>query len=158
MKLTVVAVGRMKGAERELCDRYGKRLVASARQVGLDWRGIAEIGEARAPTAQARMLLEGGSILARADGGGLIALDERGEAVTSEAFARMIGRDRDEGRAGLLFAMGGPDGHADAVRSAAQRVISFGKLTWPHQLARVMLVEQLYRATTILAGHPYHRS
>ena len=148
----------MKGAERELCERYGGRLARSARPLGLDWRGIVEIAEARAATPAARMGAEADALLARAGDAAIVALDERGEALTSEAFAAMIGDLRDAGTPALAFAMGGPDGHGDSLRAGARRTVSFGRLTWPHQLARVMLVEQIYRATTILAGHPYHRS
>lgn len=157
MRLSVIAVGRMKGAECELCERYDKRLPRVARPLGLDWRGVAEIGESRADTPAARMEAEAATLLDRA-AGPVVALDERGAALSSEAFAAMIGELRDEGTASLAFALGGPDGHGEALRAAAIRTVSFGAMTWPHQLARAMLIEQIYRAATILAGHPYHRS
>ena len=87
----------------------------------------------------------------------VVALDERGEAVDSAGFADRLGRWRDGGLADLAFLIGGADGLSDAVRARADWVIAFGRMTWPHMLARVMLAEQLYRARTILEGHPYHR-
>ena len=88
----------------------------------------------------------------------LVILDERGRNLSSEALASWIGERRDQGQREMLFAIGGPDGHAEDAARKAALVLSFGSLTWPHQLARVMLAEQLYRAVTILSGHPYHRA
>ncbi len=88
----------------------------------------------------------------------LIALDERGASLSSPAFAGRIGRIIDGGAPALAFAVGGPDGFDAAFRSAAREVVSFGAATMPHQLARIVLAEQVYRAVTILTGHPYHRT
>ena len=87
-----------------------------------------------------------------------VLLDERGKAMTSEDFAHLLGRWRDEGVRETRFMLGAADGHSDAERAAADVLLAFGPATWPHMLARAMLIEQLYRATTILAGHPYHRA
>ena len=87
----------------------------------------------------------------------LIALDERGKSLPSADLAALLAKERDGGRGSLAFILGGPDGLAEAVRKRAGRLLAFGAATWPHQLVRLMLAEQLYRATTILAGHPYHR-
>jgi 23S rRNA (pseudouridine1915-N3)-methyltransferase len=87
-----------------------------------------------------------------------VLLDERGKAMTSEAFATLLGRWRDEGVRETRFMLGAADGHSDAARASADLLLAFGPATWPHMLARAMLMEQLYRATTILAGHPYHRA
>lgn len=87
-----------------------------------------------------------------------VLLDERGKSMDSEQFAEVIGRWRDDGVREVRFVLGAADGHSDAERDAADMLLCFGKMTWPHLLARAMLMEQLYRATTILAGHPYHRS
>ena len=87
----------------------------------------------------------------------VVALDERGKSLSSRALAARIGRWRDDGRGCVAFLIGGADGLDDAVRARADLVLSFGKLTWPHMLARGMLVEQIYRSQQILAGHPYHR-
>ena len=85
-------------------------------------------------------------------------LDERGKALTSPAFAQLLGKIRDDGAGTLAILIGGPDGLAPAVREAAHIKLSFGAMTLPHGLARIVLAEQLYRAATILAGHPYHRA
>lgn len=87
-----------------------------------------------------------------------VLLDERGIAMTSEDFAALLGRWRDEGVRETRFMLGAADGHSDADRGAADLLLAFGPATWPHMLARAMLMEQLYRAATILAGHPYHRA
>ena len=87
-----------------------------------------------------------------------INLDERGKSLSSEDFANRIAALRDGGRRSAVIAIGGPDGHDAGLRVAAELVLSFGAQTWPHQMVRIMLAEQLYRATTILAGHPYHRA
>ena len=108
--------------------------------------------------ATTRRAEEGKALLAAAPKGAVIlALDERGKSPSSEAFAAEIGKFRDGGAAGLTFVIGGPDGLHEAVRAAARSLIGFGAMTWPHQLIRVMLAEQIYRAFSILAGHPYHR-
>ena len=88
----------------------------------------------------------------------LVLLDERGKSLPSETFASRIAGFRDGGRRTLRFAIGGPDGHDPALHASADLLLSFGAATWPHQMARIMLAEQLYRAATILSGHPYHRA
>jgi 23S rRNA (pseudouridine1915-N3)-methyltransferase len=87
-----------------------------------------------------------------------IALDETGTSLGSEEFARLLGRWKDGGRPATVFAIGGPDGLSREFRLKAELTWSFGAATWPHQLVRIMLLEQLYRAITILSGHPYHRA
>ena len=158
MKLSVLAIGRLKGAERELCDRYGARLAKSGRPLGLDWRGVTEAAESRVATATERMNAEADTLLSCAGTGAIIALDERGDTLASEAFAGLIAKQRDCGVSNLAFAIGGPDGHGEALLERATARIALGRMTWPHGLARAMLLEQLYRATTILSGHPYHRA
>jgi 23S rRNA (pseudouridine1915-N3)-methyltransferase len=159
MRIAVHAVGRMKaGPEAELAGRYFDRLAKIGPSVGLEWAGLSETVESRAPgpgerkreeAARLTSVLEPGSVL--------LLLDERGKAQGSEDLARWIAKTRDEGCRRLVTALGGPDGHDAALRDGAGLVLSMGKLTWPHQLARVMIAEQLYRCATILAGHPYHR-
>jgi 23S rRNA (pseudouridine1915-N3)-methyltransferase len=147
-----------QGPERELLLRYVERATTSGRALGLSGFEINELAESRAPTPQKRKSDEAAAItqaLGTADL--VVALDERGKTMGSEDFAKRIGRWRDDGKSGLAFVIGGPDGlDPDLVKRAALS-LSFSPLTWPHQLVRVMLAEQLYRATTILAGHPYHR-
>lgn len=157
MKVSIHAVGRMKaGPDRELADRYIERFAKSAPGLGLDFSGVTEIAESRLPQASDRQREEATPLLSGS--GALILLDERGLNLTSPEFAGRLGRMRDDGVKLATFAVGGPDGHAAALREKAALVWSFGSLTWPHQIARIMLAEQLYRATTILSGHPYHRA
>lgn len=159
MRLSVHAVGRMKaGPERELADRYFGRLAKAGPAVGLDFAGVAEIAESRARDTDERRREEALSLAGHRADAALFLLDERGTNPASEDLAARIARLRDGGRKHLVFAIGGPDGHDASSRAAADLVVSFGAQTWPHQLVRVMLAEQLYRAATILAGHPYHRS
>jgi 23S rRNA (pseudouridine1915-N3)-methyltransferase len=158
--LIVHAVGRLKaGPERELADRYFDRLAKSGPAVGVEFSGITEIVESRAQTATERRREEGQRLQTHIQPGtALVLLDERGKNLPSEELAGRIGLLRDSGRKAMLVAIGGADGHDPSLRDQAELVLSFGALTWPHQLVRVMLAEQLYRVTTILAGHPYHRS
>jgi 23S rRNA (pseudouridine1915-N3)-methyltransferase len=158
MLITIAAVGKMKaGPERELCDRYIKRAGAAGRGLGLSF-AIREFPESRAGSAAARKEQEAGTVLAAVPPAtALVALDEGGKALDSRNFADRIARWRDDGASALAFALGGPDGHGDALLAKASLRLAFGPMTWPHQLARLMLAEQLYRAVTILSGHPYHR-
>jgi 23S rRNA (pseudouridine1915-N3)-methyltransferase len=160
MKLIVHAVGRLKaGPERELAERYFDRLAKSGPAVGLEFSGVTEIAESRAQTATERRREEGQRLQTQLQPGtALVLLDERGKNLPSEELAGRVGLLRDGGRKAMLEAIGGADGHDASLRDQAELVVSFGALTWPHQLVRVMLAEQLYRVTTILAGHPYHRS
>ena len=159
MKLAVVAVGRLKdGPERELVERYGERTAGLGRSLGFAPVQFLEIPESRARRDADRRAEEGTAILDKAAGAVLVAFDERGRSLASDAFAERIAGWRDQGRSGLSFVIGGPDGLDGRVRAAADLVLSFGALTLPHQLVRVLVVEQLYRALTILAGHPYHRA
>jgi len=160
MHVSVYAVGRMKaGHERELAGRFLDRFAKAGPAVGLDFTGVTEIPESRAASVDERRREEGQRLIARKDGAtAFILLDERGKDISSEELARSISRFGESGRKNLVFAIGGPDGHDPALRDGADLVLSFGKLTWPHQLVRVMLAEQLYRSATILSGHPYHRA
>ena len=92
------------------------------------------------------------------EGSVLILLDERGKALDSEAFANLLGGYRDQGKRDLMIAIGGADGLDPALHDRADAVLCLGRMTWPHQLVRVLIAEQLYRAVTILSGHPYHRA
>ena len=161
MQLIVFAVGRMKkGPERELTGRYVDRLEKVGPTVGLSWGGVTEIAESRATTARQRKSEEAGPGLALAEerGTALIALDETGKSLTSTDFATRLSDMRDQGARRLVLAIGGPDGHAPELLARADLSVSLGRMTWPHQIVRILLAEQLYRAVTILAGHPYHRN
>lgn len=160
MRVNVHAVGRLKaGPERELASRYFDRFAKFGSGQGLDFGRITEIAESRAGNAETRMREEAGALEKNVNADAvLLVLDERGRNMDSQAFADMLGQWRDAGRRELAIVIGGADGLHDTIRDRAQAVVSLGKLTWPHQLVRILLAEQLYRAATILGGHPYHRS
>lgn len=159
MRLEIHAVGRLKaGPERELAERYLDRLARAGPQVGLEFCGVTEHAESRAKEPAQRRREESDRLLGRlAAGMALVVLDETGSNVGSEAFAERLGRARDDGRSATAFIIGGPDGIDGALRNRADSILSLGAMTWPHQIVRVLLAEQLYRAVTILSGHPYHR-
>jgi 23S rRNA (pseudouridine1915-N3)-methyltransferase len=159
MLITVAAIGKLKaGPERELFDRFVARASGPGKRVGLTF-AERELAESRAEIASARKNQEADAILSAVPQGAmLVALDEAGAAVTSHAFAATLAKWRDGGAAGVVFAIGGADGHGAAVLDRAGLRLAFGTMTWPHRLVRVMLAEQLYRAVTILSGHPYHRA
>jgi 23S rRNA (pseudouridine1915-N3)-methyltransferase len=160
MRVVVVSVGRLKqGPERELAERYRERFDDIGRKLGFRGLDIHEIPESRARDAATRISEEAAAISAAIPAKSvLVALDERGENVDSAAFARHLGRWRDEATANTIFMIGGADGLLPDLRSKAKLRMAFGSATWPHQMVRVMLLEQIYRAATILAGHPYHRA
>jgi 23S rRNA (pseudouridine1915-N3)-methyltransferase len=159
MRVTVAAVGRLKaGAERELFERYRDRFGPTGRQSGFGPLKEIEIQESSRGSARERREEEASVLLGRIGGEALlIALDETGKAVTSAEFAQRLASYRDNGTREIAFAIGGADGHGSAVSEQAAQTLSLGAMTLPHALARVVLAEQLYRAATILAGHPYHR-
>ncbi len=158
MRLAIIAVGRLKdGPERELCERYRERSGGLGRGLGLSGPDIIEIAEGRGRRAEERKRDEAAAILAKLGPGLLIALDERGRSLGSEAFAARLASARDGGAAGATLVIGGADGLDEEIRSRADLTLAFGALTIPHQLVRVLALEQLYRALTIIAGHPYHR-
>lgn len=159
MRIGIAAIGRMKsGPEAEMAARYLDRLAKSGSGLGLDYAGLVELPESRRPSADERKADEAERLIAAIpDGAALVALDENGRDLGSRDFADRIARERDDGAKALWFVIGGPDGHGPALVSRATLTIRFGKLTWPHQIVRILLSEQLYRATTILSGHPYHR-
>lgn len=159
MRVLLAAVGRLKEPEeREIVARYAKRFDQTGRALGLGPLVFVELPESRAVTAAERKNDEAQRLLKAAGSAGLkIALDVEGRSHPSEAFAKLIAKHRDGGAKSAAFLIGGPDGHGDAALQAADVKLSLGAMTLPHGLARVVLVEQLYRAATILAGHPYHR-
>src|SRR5262245_34662322 len=159
MRLIIAAVGRLKdGAERQLVERYRDRFAGMAKRLGFNPVVWHELAESRAATAPKRMAEEGTALLKLArDADAIVALDERGKALTSQAFAQLLAKIRDDGAGTVAIVIGGADGLGPAVREAARITLSLGAITLPHGLARIVLAEQLYRAATILAGHPYHR-
>lgn len=138
MRLHIIARGKIgRSPEAELVDRYLKRLTWPHKLTELPDRG----GNMPPTERNSRTVL----------------LDEKGEQISSSELAKMLERWRDEGVAEVRFCLGAADGFDDADRAGADKLIAFGRATWPHLMARAMLAEQLYRATSILANHPYHR-
>jgi 23S rRNA (pseudouridine1915-N3)-methyltransferase len=160
MRIIVAAVGRLKkGPETELSERYRKRAAQTGRQLGLRDIDIIEIRESRADDPAKRMLEESIALAnVTPKEAAVVLLDPRGQNVDSAGLASHIAAWRANGRPTIVFLIGGADGLAATVCEKADLRLSFGTATWPHQLVRVMLLEQLYRATTILTGHPYHRA
>jgi 23S rRNA (pseudouridine1915-N3)-methyltransferase len=160
MRIGLFAVGRLKsGPEKDLAARYFDRFAKAGPAVGLEFSRIAEVAESRASNAETRKREEAAMLSkALAEGSVLVLLDERGKALDSETFANLLGGYRDQGKRELMIAIGGADGLDPALHGRADAVLCLGKMTWPHQLVRVLIAEQLYRAVTILSGHPYHRA
>ena len=159
MRLLIAAIGKLKqGPERELCAHYLARSEASGKNLGLFPVDLIEMPESKAGSAQLRRDAEGAALVAKAAPPlRLVALDPAGKQLDSEAFASLLAKFRDAGAPGLAFVIGGADGLGQQVLDKAERTLSLGPMTLPHGLARIVLAEQFYRATTILAGHPYHR-
>jgi 23S rRNA (pseudouridine1915-N3)-methyltransferase len=160
MRIVIAAVGRLKrGPETELADRYAKRAAQVGRSLGLRDVETIEIRESRAAEADKRMIEESIALAnVIPQDAVVILLDAGGENLDSAALATRLGQWRSDQRPAAVFVIGGPDGLAASLRDTAELRLAFGAATWPHQLVRVMLMEQLYRATTILTGHPYHRA
>jgi 23S rRNA (pseudouridine1915-N3)-methyltransferase len=158
MRIIVAAIGRLKrGPEQELAERYRERAAKSGRGLGLRSLEVIEIAESRARDAQRRMLEESialANVIPK--GAATVLLDPRGDKIDSNSLTAHIRSWNDTGR-DAAFVIGGPDGLAPTLSESASLHLAFGALTWPHQLVRIMLLEQIYRATTILSGHPYHR-
>ena len=160
MHITIIAVGRIKvGPERELIARYQKRIALAGKNLGLSGPDIIEINESKASSSDSRKSEEAKKIMdAVPDGAYVIALDEHGKNISSTSLSKKTLRLQEDGNRTIAFLIGGADGHGDLVLKRANFTLSFGQLTWPHQIARLLLVEQLYRITTIQSGHPYHRA
>lgn len=158
MRLLLVSVGRIKaGPERDLAERYVSRAAAAGRGIGFSSIDTREIDESRTRRPEDRKLEEAKAIRAAVGGAPFIACDEAGKNLSSADFAAALAQPRDTGAALLALVIGGPDGLDPNFRAEARLAVSFGAMTWPHQLARVLAAEQIYRAITILNGHPYHR-
>lgn len=150
LQLDILAVGRLRDpAAAALVERYRSRLPWKVRVVEIEARG--------SPDAERRNAREAEQLLRAATGAFLTILDERGEMPDSRGFADRLRRLADGGRSRIAFVIGGPDGVPAAVRERADWLLSLGLMTWPHMLVRVMLLEQLWRASSLIAGHPYHR-
>ena len=155
MRVHIIAVGRLRaGPEKDLIDDYLTRFDRTGRSLGLGPARVIEVEDRKGGGMGAEATLLRKAI---PDGAVLVALDERGRVETSPEFARRLAGWRDQGRGDLALIIGGADGIDPTLRSEADFALSFGKMVWPHMLVRVMLSEQLYRASSILAGAPYHR-
>ena len=155
MRIQICAVGRLRaGPERALLDDYLSRFDKIGRALGLGPASVQEVEDRKGGG-----MANEAALLSRAipDGAVRVMLDERGKLMSSPDFADQLARWRDEGRGDVAFVIGGADGLSPDLRETADMKLSFGKMVWPHMLARVMLSEQLYRAASILAGSPYHR-
>jgi 23S rRNA (pseudouridine1915-N3)-methyltransferase len=159
MRIVIAAVGRLKGGpERELAGRYRDRAITAGRSLGLRGPDVIEVKESRARDMERRVTEEAIALAgALPDNAVKVVLDRRGQNVSSEGLAQLLRAWRDSDREAVCFIAGGADGLAAGLLGAADMSFAFGSATWPHQLVRIMLMEQLYRAMTILAGHPYHR-
>jgi len=166
MRITVAAVGRkptfgqsrQAAPEQALAEDYRKRAAALGGKLGFTKLDFVTVATSRAAAASARMEEEAKKLNARIPAAAhCVALDEKGRSLSSEAFARHLAALRDRGIRDLVFFIGGPDGLSPTLRESAAESLALGPQTWPHQLAQLMLAEQVYRAFTILAGHPYHR-
>ncbi len=149
MKATILAIGKLRGPEADWCDEYQKRLKSE-----ITLREMAapkSLPSAETQKVEAELLLK-----ALPPKGFVILLDERGKDLTSRELARKMAQWQEQGQH-PVFIIGGADGVTAEVKAKAQFTLGFGKLTWPHRLVRVMLLEQIYRAQQINAGHPYHR-
>ena len=145
------------GPEKSLADHYFERLSKAGPAVGLEFDGVTETPEGRARNADERKREEAARLSQIAAESVLVLLDERGKNLSSRQLSDKIANWRDKGERRVVVAIGGPDGHPEELREQAALCLSFGAQTWPHQIVRIMLAEQLYRVATILAGHPYHR-
>ena len=163
MHLHLICIGRLKaGPERELVCHYIARAAALSRSQGVSGPEMREIDESKARRAPDRKKDEAKAIRSLLASLGpspvVIACDETGENLTSLGFAQRLGQFRDQGSDQLALVIGGPDGLDPELGSTAALRLAFGQMSWPHQLARIMAAEQIYRALTVLAGHPYHRA
>lgn len=160
VKLVVAAVGRLKsGPERELQSRYCERVSKQGRDLHFSQLQLIELAEGRAPSVAMRKDDEARRLLGATDTLQLrAALDENGCQLSSQGFANWLARQRDDGISTLGFLIGGPDGHGEELLTTCQVRLTLGSMTFSHGIARIILLEQIYRACTILAGHPYHRN
>lgn len=160
MRVIIAAVGKLKpGPEKQLVDLYLTRCRAQGRLCGIGAVDVKQVPESRLNSVQERCREESEKLLSVLDGDAIrVVLDEHGEKLQSLKLSERVARWRDNGCGELAFLIGGPDGHGELVKSRANFSLSLGEMTWPHKLAQVMIVEQIYRSLTILTNHPYHRA
>lgn len=150
MHITISAIGKLKGAELALYEQYVKRL---------PWKITAHEFEVKKTLAPEKRKAEEAALLMSVckNTDHLIALDEKGKDFTSQELAGYLQKCQVQGNTKIAFIIGGADGLDETIKRRANLLLSFGHLTWPHLLVRGMLAEQLYRAHSIMSGHPYHR-
>lgn len=160
MRIVIAAIGRLKtGPEADLIAEYLQRARPMGRAIGFSEIAISESETTKGLSGPVRQAREGELLVKSLPAGArMVALDASGEALTSQAFATLLSGWRDQGAPAAALVIGGADGLADSVKKRAEKLFAFGRATFPHLLVRVMLVEQTYRAMTILSGHPYHRA
>lgn len=152
MDIIIACIGHMKPSpELDLLSKYIKQT---------RWNVVVREFEDKKPgSAEERKKREGALLLSAVPAAAkIVVMDERGKQLCSEKFAKRLGGWQDESVPEVVFLIGGADGHSEEIRQKADLILAFGEMTWPHMLARVMLAEQIYRAKTILDGHPYHRA
>lgn len=159
MRISVFAIGQAKsGPEAELRDDYWTRIERLGRTIGITAARLEAFPESKRRTTAERKAEEAKRLL---DATGVrattVVLSERGRQMPSRKFAERLRREMETGSSDLCFLIGGPDGHDEATEKAAGLLLSLGDMTWPHRLVQAMLCEQIYRAVSILANHPYHR-
>lgn len=159
MKLGIAAIGLLKaGPEKAMAADYEQRIQGLGRSAGISGFQVQDWAESKAASADLRKAEEAKRLWSAVpDDGAALVLDERGQALTSAAFAKLLEQQAQSGRRSLMFLIGGPDGHQAETRQRAFQTLSFGPMTFPHRLLRVMLLEQIYRSVTIMVNHPYHR-
>ena len=158
MRITIGAVGKLRsGPEKDLIEHYRTALKATGPQAGMTGLSILEVDDRKSAKGTGTPDLASKALLQKIPKNSfMVVMDETGQALKSEAFAASL-ESWAQNHRDIVFLIGGADGHSDMLKSQANFVLSLGPATWPHMLARVMLVEQLYRASSILCGHPYHR-
>jgi 23S rRNA (pseudouridine1915-N3)-methyltransferase len=160
LRLHIAAIGKLKtGPEKMLANDYAGRIEVFGRKAGITSLKIGEWPESQNPNVKTRMEEEAKILWSAVPSSTItFVLDERGKSHSSEEFAALIRKHADQGANDLSFLLGGPDGHDATTRTKANHIIALGAMTWPHRLARIMLLEQIYRSLTIMMNHPYHRS
>jgi 23S rRNA (pseudouridine1915-N3)-methyltransferase len=159
MRLLILAVGHARGtSEGALCDDFVARAKTFGKRLGFSSVAAEEVAVSKLREVKSRIAEEGERLAARIPAGAhVVFLDARGKGMTSDGFAEMLAAMRDAGARDLVFLIGGPDGLDPGPAVKSSRSLAFGQQIWPHLLVRAMLAEQIYRALTILGGHPYHR-